>query len=247
MIKTYNLVPEVYYKRSRDFQFLGRLYDVIFNYIKMNSNIVGTIPYGSDIDNELVPLVCTTLGFKQIHEYNTKQLKELCSIFSLCLRNKGNLKSIQDLLNLLLNVEDESEEAHVEVDLHNPYLLNIFLPTSVTDTSLFEDMLLYLLPAGMSYRIVKEVRIKNQATDKVYFESELIGKQSVVAVKAQAGKALYVSQLHDSQDGTHSEETLQTSAKAERGRMEDMLLPKLTENDQTDMNDPIKPVEQEEE
>ena len=30
MIKTQELTPEVYYKKSRDFQILGRIYDIIF-------------------------------------------------------------------------------------------------------------------------------------------------------------------------------------------------------------------------
>lgn len=29
MIKVQNLTPDIYYNRSRDFQFIGRLYDVV--------------------------------------------------------------------------------------------------------------------------------------------------------------------------------------------------------------------------
>lgn len=238
MIKTYNLVPEVYYKRSRDFQLLGRIYDVVFNYMKMNSNLVHT----EEIDDTLVSLVCTTLGFKETHEYNTKELKALCSVFTKCLRNKGSRASVQELLNLLLNVENETSEAFVEVDLENPYLLNVFLPANIKDISLFEDVLFYILPAGMSYRIVNEAHIQKYADDTIYFESEFIGKSQEIAVKADVANALNMSQLHDSQvDPTIS--SLTDSTKVERGRMEDMTIVAFGENEtQEEMNSDIEQI-----
>ena len=247
MIKTRNLVPEVYYNRSRDFQLLGRIYDVIFNYMKMNTNLINNLPYEQNIDDKLISLVTTTLGFKEVHEYNTKQLKGLCSIFVQCLRNKGSLASIQQLLNLLLNIEDEEEPAEVHYDLDNPQLLNIYIPQSIKDTSLFEDMLFYVLPAGMSYRIIKETRVTNKANDIIYFESQLVGKESALAVSAQTGKVLATSQLYSGST------PLDSSTKVEKGRMEDMQLvkPENSENPQADMEDEpatkIYPKETEEE
>lgn len=239
MIKTYNLVPEVYYKRSRDFQLLGRIYDVIFNYMKMNTNLVNNLPYEQNIDDKLISLVTTTLGFKQIHEYNAKQLKGLCSIFVNCLRNKGSLASIRQLLNLLLNVEDQELGADFVIDKDNPQLLNIYIPQSVTDTSLVEDMLLYILPAGMSYRIIKETRVNNAFSDVVYFESQFVGKDSVIAVSAQTGKILPVSQLYNI-EGEALPTSMTKSTAVGRGRMEDISIP--TNFSQADMEE--KPTEE---
>ena len=77
----------------------------------MNSNLIENNPWSDDVDDNLIPLLCSTLGFKETHEYNTNQMKALCSIFVSCLRHKGTLASIQDLLNLLVNVENENDEA----------------------------------------------------------------------------------------------------------------------------------------
>ena len=38
MIKLQELTPSVYYEQSRDFQFIGRLYDIVLNYIKTNAD-----------------------------------------------------------------------------------------------------------------------------------------------------------------------------------------------------------------
>ena len=171
MIETKNLVPEVYYNRSRDFQVLGRIYDIILNYVKTNTQVINNAPYSEDIDDVLIPLISTTLGFKQTHEYNTNQLKVLCSSFVSILRNKGNFTAIETLLSILGNVENTKDSYDYAIDKNNPYLLNIYLPLSISDTSLFEDMLYYVLPAGMSYRIIKELIIEETDTKTTMFIS----------------------------------------------------------------------------
>ena len=249
MVKTQKLVPEVYYNRSRDFQLLGRVYDIIFNYIKMNADLINNSPYEENIDDKLIALVCSTLGFKETHEYNTKQLKALCSIFVGCLRHKGTLASVQDLLNLLVNVENQKQDAYAEPDIENPYLLNIYMPLDISDTSLFEDVLFYILPAGVSYRLVKEIRIPKEIQDVVYLESDLIGKSSRVAVHASQATELHMSQVREA-DNVESDEILQVSAEPEVGRLEDMTVVRLDNADDknpSEIEEPIKPLPKEEE
>ena len=137
--------------------------------MKTNIDNISNGPYSEDLDDKLVPLVSTTLGFKQTHEYNTQQLKALCSTFVKILRNKGNLNSIQYLLNLLANVEANTDTYYWGISEDNPYLLNIYLPLSMTDTSLFEDMLTYVLPAGMSYRIIKELLLPVDTLEDIFY------------------------------------------------------------------------------
>ena len=229
MIKAYDRTPEVYYKRSRDFQLLGRIHDIVFNYAKMNADLIGNISYADNIDDKLLPLLCTTLGFKEMHEYNLEQLKGLCSIFVNCLRHKGTLKSVQDLLNLLVNVENEKEKAVAEVDFTDPYLLNIYFPTSISDTSLFEDVLTYILPAGMTYRIVNQEREKYDLPgDEVYLESD---DKAFITIKKATHT--YMAQMHEGQKSADS--TLEESSIPERGRIEDVLIPRVEKD--TDVED----------
>ena len=73
MITYKNLVPDIYYERSRDFQILGAYYDLIFNYMKQNADLVST-GLTEDVDDELIDLIITDLGFKESHSYNIRQL-----------------------------------------------------------------------------------------------------------------------------------------------------------------------------
>ena len=262
MIKTKDLVPEVYYNRSRDFQLLGRTYDVVFNYMKMNADLIENNPLSDDVDDNLIPLLCTSLGFKETHEYNTDQMRALWT-----------LASIQDLLNLLVNVENENDEAHAEVDMNNSYLLNIYMPLSISDTSLFEDMLKYVLPAGMSYRLVRENPIKKEINDVIYLESDLVGPASEAAIKAFRGEDKYMSQLYGSkcphcdrfislesckEDEDHNllcpycegivSDILESLKDFDPGRLEDMTVAKITDaTSPTDLSEGWERLYQEEE
>ena len=156
LIKFQDLTPEVYYKRSRDFQYIGRLFDLVLNNAKMNTDIISSLPLNPDMDPRLLDLLALTLGFKSKHEYNTKQLAALCSIFPFVLRNKGSKLAIETACNALLNAEGITKEASVEVSNQT---VSIFLPSELSDLNLLKDLLNYILPAGMSCSIVREATL----------------------------------------------------------------------------------------
>ena len=156
LIKFQDLTPEVYYKRSRDFQYIGRLFDLVLNNAKMNIDIISSLPLNPDMDPRLLDLLAFTLGFKSKHEYNTKQLAALCSIFPFVLRNKGSKLAIETACNALLNAEGITKEASIEVSNQT---VSIFLPSELSDLNLLKDLLNYILPAGMSCSIVREATL----------------------------------------------------------------------------------------
>lgn len=187
MINTQNLTPETYYKQSRDFQLIGRIFDFVFNYLKTNIDTMGNNPYSDNFDIKLVNLLATTLGFKNVNDYNANQLKALCSAFTYALRNKGNTNSIAEVLNILSNVENSSEKFIVETDLKDPYNLLIYIPVTLTDTTLLEDVLDYILPAGMTYTIISELLLETNAikdNECVVLENEVSNFVSENAITA---------------------------------------------------------------
>ena len=156
LIKFQDLTPEVYYKRSRDFQYIGRLFDLVLNNAKMNTDIISSLPLNPDMDPRLLDLLALTLGFKSKHEYNTKQLAALCSIFPFVLRNKGSKLAIETACNALLNAEGITKEASVEVSNQT---VSIFLPSELSDLNLLKDLLNYILPAGMSCSLIQQATL----------------------------------------------------------------------------------------
>ena len=81
MINVEHIVPEVYSKESRDFQLFERTYNLLFNYIKTNVDLMENFPINNNTDSRLIELLCRTLGFENKVNYRNDDLNSLCSIF----------------------------------------------------------------------------------------------------------------------------------------------------------------------
>ena len=157
MIRVKGLTPSVYTERSRDYQtVLSPAFDIVLNSIKTNVDALENLTVSNTYDKKLLDLLCYTLGFKKAHIYNVVQLNALCSVFMTVIKNKGNVKSISTILSTLANVENVKEACIVKTSDEDPYCLDIFVPSSVQNTELFEDILDYILPAGMTYHLYKQ-------------------------------------------------------------------------------------------
>lgn len=153
LLKTQDFTPDVYYRQSRDFQFIGRLFDVVLNSVKTNADMLYSIPLSEDSDERLLQLMTLTLGFKPRHQYNNRQLKAFCSVFAQIIRNKGNAKSFQLAVRALANAQGLQEgQIAVAIDKTNPFRLLVTLPSQFKGHTLLRDLLEYILPAGMSCR-----------------------------------------------------------------------------------------------
>lgn len=150
---------------------LGRVYDIVFNYLKTNIDTIPNAPLSDDVDDKLLELVCTNLGFKGFHNYNINQLKALCSIFNIVIRNKGNIQSIQMVLNMLTNIENVTTLASVVVDDDDTSKITVFIPEEIKDITIFEDVLDYILPAGMQCEIIQQKAIKTYSQTELSDES----------------------------------------------------------------------------
>ena len=155
MIKLYERLPQIYYHKSRDFQFLARTYEVLFNYLKTNVDVTESLVFNENFDVSLLNLLALTLGFTSKHNYNTRDLFNLCSSFAKILRNKGSMKSIEDTIKILLNAQRIEKTFSVDFDSEDKYNLLIYITSDVKDLVLLEDVFDYILPCGYTYSFIK--------------------------------------------------------------------------------------------
>ena len=154
MIKLQDLTPAVYYNQSRDFQFIGRLYDLVLNYSKTNAANLYNLPIGKNMDEQLLNLLALTLGFKPTKNYNSKQLRAICSVLPTILRHKGSIQALVFATNALLAAEGVRQP--LDYTMHPKQGITLYVAQELDDLSLFTDLLDYLLPAGLSCTVVKE-------------------------------------------------------------------------------------------
>ena len=159
MIKLQELTPSVYYEQSRDFQFIGRLYDIVLNYIKTNADNLYTLPIGKNMDEKLLNLLAFTLGFQSKHHYNSKQLLAICSVLPLILKNKGSLNAILIAVNSILYAEGINQALDYEFKNNN---LVLYLSQDLSDLTLLKDIMIYILPAGIGCDMIKEIQSVNK-------------------------------------------------------------------------------------
>jgi len=198
MIRVKQQVPKVYYNQSRDFQLLGKLFELVLNSVKTNSDMIYDIPSADSAGSKMIDLLALTLGFQSKHNYNIKQLRSICSAFMTILRNKGNIQSVQLAGDALLNAEGIKEKFVVYQDEVNPYKLTAYIPQELSDINLFKDILTYILPAGMTVDIIRTnaytlegVNTKIATVDKVnisngfydYETSYLLGRSAYGEIK----------------------------------------------------------------
>lgn len=165
MINVYNELPQFYYHNSRDFQLLGRICEMVLNYIKMNIDIIKTIPLTDNTNLDLIDLTLLTLGFEKLHSYSSVDLLKLGMSFKDFIKNKGTQKSIEACVNLLLRCQNIKEEAHYNIhtlknvirdradDFNYLYTLDIYLPKETVDLDFLDDVFNYILPAGFTYNL----------------------------------------------------------------------------------------------
>ena len=163
MIRLEDLTPEVYYRQSRDFQFIGRLYDIVLNSVKTNSDMLYNIPISDNVDTRLMDLMSLTLGFKSKHNYNVKQLTALCNALAIVMRNKGNIQSIITACTAVLNAEGITKGFDYSYDAASRRV-QIFLPPDLKDINLLKDLFEYIVPAGISVDVIRSYVIRVQAT-----------------------------------------------------------------------------------
>lgn len=156
MIRTQDLTPSIYYKESRDFQLFGRLYDIVFNYVKTNVDLMENFPINAHTDSKLIELLARTLGFNNKLNYRNDDLNAICNVFISLMRDKGSLRSIKSLVRTILNVSDINKNHLVSMNIASKYpLIEIHVPDVVSNSEikLLEDVLEYILPIGVCYDI----------------------------------------------------------------------------------------------
>ena len=159
MIQLQKYTPEIYYQQSRDFQFIGRLYDLVLNAAKTNTDLIYNLPLSDDSDKRLVELIALSLGFATKHSYSGAQLAAICSIFPTLLRNKGNIKAIELAERTLLNAEGIILKENIRLCSVENNVVKLFVPQQLTDITLLKDLLTYILPAGMTCEIIRTVSV----------------------------------------------------------------------------------------
>jgi len=157
MIDIYQSTPKAYYNGSRDFQALARVLEMLSNFGKVGAELISNTVFGG-IDPTMLTLLSRTLGFESNHHYNESEFKALCSSFVDIMRWKGSRKALEKSVEMFMMANQLPGEYDI-YPISTPSGLDrttweVRLPAEARNVTLLNDVLSYVLPAGVSYRFV---------------------------------------------------------------------------------------------
>ena len=169
MLNLKELTPNVYYNKSRDFQFLCHLFEAVLNAVKTDAELLKSLPYHEQSPNSTLDLLAYTLGLHlRGTRYTNKQLLAICKVFPLLLRNKGSLQSIDILCAALFHAEGLSgDKSHYEVKIEGNTII-LTLPAEFTSITLVNELLTYIVPAGVNFYIQQSLPIIKSAISQEF-------------------------------------------------------------------------------
>ena len=234
MIKFHEQVPSVYPSASRDFQYLGWLINVVLNSVKHNVDGLYNLP-NTIADSRLTELLAMTLGFKVKRNYDQKQLAALVGVLPRILKYKGTKTAVDIAGNALIAASGASGSFTSEV-IDGELLVR--LPENLIDVSLFTDLLIYILPAGMTCRILKTTQLRGGYVTKIGYSDTLLADwlpdldwdrdtQSSVGLAGMFNVGRDITSFANYLDTTDNDQAL-----AERfnvGLLDNSIIPTLTE------------------
>lgn len=174
MINFRDQVPSVYTSASRDFQYLSWLINIVLNSVKHNVDDIYNLP-NNKADSKMSELFALTLGFKVKRNYDQKQLAAVAAILPSILKYKGTIKAVEMAAEALITASGALGGTEYKVIDSQ---LRVIIPKDITiDITLFLDLLDYILPAGMTCRVIRENRTERtldniyvKHKDKVHYE-----------------------------------------------------------------------------
>lgn len=160
--RSQNHVPDVYVKGSRDFQLFCNLFDCVNGGIKYDIDSIPDVVDTNQCNERLMPYLQTKLGFWTNVKIKAENLRIILKGFVYAVRNKGSIKGVEQAVQLFLKIAKIKTNVHIEVinepsndnSLQDPYTVIIGTEERLGDTTILDEILKYILPAGYAYRYV---------------------------------------------------------------------------------------------
>jgi hypothetical protein len=167
-----NHVPDVLTHKSRDFQFLCRLFDFINNSTKVEIDSILDIINTEYARNNLLPLLATKIGFFDYQDLNDESLRTILSIFPYIIKNKGSYLSILYTLLMLMKLQHLDTKG-IGISIINKqketlnlpvYEITCYVPKTIKTIQPISKVMDYIVPTGYLLRYAYRETLPDNVT-----------------------------------------------------------------------------------
>lgn len=164
MFRLQNNVPDVYVDSSRDFQLFCRLFDFLFNGVKFDIDCIINSLNAFTINERLLTLLGTKLGFYTNYQYDSKTLRYILSAFPFIIKYKGTRHGIELAVYTILRLEGNKDTPNIDIinkdsGGNDVYQINITTTSrKIESRQALLDLLNYVVPTGYIINITHGVK-----------------------------------------------------------------------------------------
>ena len=171
MLKIKNNVPDVYVRKSRDFQLLCNTFDCMNMAVKFDIDSIDNLTNTTQCNENTLSLLQNKLGFFSNLNLTGKDLRTILKSFPYLIRNKGTMTGIKQAIQLFLKVIDTDRATNIEIVNNKTsrtaldynitdvlYVIHINIKNNIVDTTILSELLKYIIPAGyaIEYHFYKD-------------------------------------------------------------------------------------------
>lgn len=165
LIRTQNNVPDVYVNASRDFQLMCRLYDILINDVKYDTEAIKSIINTFMCNTRLLELLQTKLGFFTKSTISDEDLRYVLCAFPDIIKHKGSRQAIEEAVIVFLKLNHINSDFDIEITTipqsnssAPPYSIRVGIEGAVRDTHILDEIFRYILPAGFIFEYIFYVK-----------------------------------------------------------------------------------------
>lgn len=171
-------VPDVYARKSRDFQLLCNIFDCMNNAVKYDIDSIKDVMDTNLCNDRLLTLLQNKIGFFTNKPMSSDTQRLILKAFPYMVKNKGSSLGIKQAIYTFLKTQGVDGTVTVEVrnkekvetelgsKISNTYIVEIGMQTRVLDTTILTEILKYIIPAGyiVKYSFNNEYSVENEVT-----------------------------------------------------------------------------------
>lgn len=176
-------LPDVYSRKSRDFQLLCNVFDCMNDGVKFDIDSIRDITDTELCNERLLNFLQTKLGFFTDKTMNTRTQRIVLKAFPYLIKNKGSRKGIEQAIQVFLKtqgitgavsvlttnkstVTDISRNDITFDRISNVYIVELGIQSKLLDTTILNELLKYIIPAGyiIDYSFFKSYNIDEVQT-----------------------------------------------------------------------------------
>ena len=187
MFHVENNVPEINPHKSRDFQLLSKLYDLVFQSCRYSINSIEDVSDSIRCNSALLPLLSTKVGIFSDLALTDAPFRKVLSSFPYIIRYKGSLKG----LRLVANLFQRLMNTKVVVSHTESNQILISFEETAPNLDLLFELLDYVRPTGLQVTYAVRADFPRSEVDIVSTDSVTISeKLPVYSEEKNAGVVL---------------------------------------------------------